>query len=155
MKKEYSIKLKFCRNGNEPDNTLFGTDSAYMSHDAYEKIFGKKLDGTNRENRFIKISHNNNSIYRIFRGVPNGVLSKDIIYIDSDGKSILNNNNKKNNDSDDKNDKIELEITRVSWFLFYWHTSNIMARISFKTGFYSIILGLISIVLSVWQMFFR
>ena len=150
MKKEYSIKLKFCRNGNEPDNTLFGTDSAYMSPHAYKEIFKKKLDGTNREDRFIKISHNNNSIYRIFRGVPSGVLSKDIIYIDSDGKSILNNN-----DSDDKNDKIELEITPVSWFLFYWHTSNIMARISFKTGFSSIILGLISIILSVLQMFFR
>ena len=106
------------------------------------------MDGTNREDRFIQISHNNTSIYRIFRGVPSGVLSKDIIYIDSDGKSILNNNA-------DKNDKIELEITPVSWFSFYWHTSNIMARISFKTGFYSIILGLISIVLSVWQMFFR
>ena len=150
MKKEYAIKLRFCRNNNEPDNTLFGTDSAYMSPHAYKEIFKKELDGTNREDRFIKISHNNNSIYRIFRGVPNGVLSKDIIYMDSDGKSILNNN-----DSDDKNDKIELEITPVSWFLFYWHTSNIMARISFKTGFSSIILGLISIILSVLQMFFR
>ena len=151
MKKEYSIKLKFCRNDNEPDNTLFGTDSAYMSPRTYEKIFGKELDGTNREDRFIKISHNNNSIYRIFRGVPNNVLSKDIIYIDSDGKNILNNYN----GSDDKNDKIELEITPVSWFLFYWHTSNIMARISFKIGFYSIIVGLISIGVAVWQMFFR
>ena len=151
MKKEYSIKLKFCRNGNEPDNTLFGTDSAYMSHDAYEKIFEKKLDGTNREDRFIKISHNNNSIYRILRGVPHNILSKDIIYIDSDGKNILNNYN----NSDYKNDKIELEIIPVSWFSFYWHTSNIMARISFKIGFYSIILGLISLGLSVWQMFFR
>ena len=151
MKKEYSIKLKFCRNNNEPDNTLFGTDSAYMSPRTYEKIFRKELDGTNREDRFIKISHNNNSIYRIFRGVPNDVLSKDIIYMDSDGKNILNNYS----DSDDKNDKIELEITRVSWFSFYWHTSNIMARISFKIGFYSIILGLISLGLSVWQMFFR
>ena len=151
MKKEYSIKLKFCRNGNEPDNTLFGTDSAYMSPGAYKEIFGKKLDGTNREDRFIKISHNNNSIYRIFRGVPNGVLSKDIIYIDSDGKNILNNYS----DSDDKNDKIELEITPVSWFSFYWHTSNIMTRISFKTGVYSIILGLISLGLSVWQIFFK
>lgn len=151
MKKEYSIKLKFCRNGNEPDNTLFGTDSAYMSPGAYKEIFGTTLAGTNRENRFIKISHNNNSIYRILRGVPSGVLSKDIIYIDSDGKNILNNYS----GSDDKNDKIELEITPVSWFSFYWHTSNIMARISFKTGFYSIILGLISIILSVWQMFCR
>lgn len=151
MKKEYSIKLKFCRNDNEPDNTLFGTDSAYMSPRTYEKIFGKELDGTNREDRFIKISHNNNSIYRIFRGVPNNVLSKDIIYIDSDGKNILNNYN----GSDDKNDKIELEITPVSWFSFYWHTSNIMARISFKTGFSSIILGFISIILSVLQMFCR
>ena len=148
MKKEYSIKLKFCRNSNEPHNTLFGTDSAYMSPSAYKEIFGTTLAGTNRENRFIKISHNNNSIYRIFRGVPSGVLSKDIIYMDSDGKSILNNNA-------DKNDKIELEIIPVSWFSFYWHTSNIMARISFKTGFYSIILGLISLGLSVWQMFFR
>ena len=146
MKKEYSIKLKFCRNDNEPDNTLFGTDSAYMSPGAYKEIFGKNLTGTNRENRFIKISHNNNSIYRIFRGVPHNVLSKDIIYIDSDGKNILN---------EDGLDKVELEITPVSWFSFYWHTSNIMARISFKTGVYSIILGLISIGLSVWQMFFR
>ena len=151
MKKEYSIKLKFCRNDNEPDNTLFGTDSAYMSPRAYEGIFGKKLDGTNREDRFIKISHNNNSIYRIFRGVPNNVLSKDIIYIDSDGKNILNNYN----GSDDNNDKIELEIIPVSWFSFYWHTSNIMTRISFKTGVYSIILGLISLGLSVWQIFFK
>ena len=151
MKKEYSIKLKFCRNDNEPDNTLFGTDSAYMSPRTYEKIFRKELDGTNREDRFIKISHNNNSIYRIFRGVPNGVLSKDIIYIDSDGKNILNNYN----GSDNNNDKIELEIIPVSWFSFYWHTSNIMARISFKIGFYSIILGLISLGLSVWQMFFK
>ena len=151
MKKEYSIKLKFCRNDNEPDNTLFGTDSAYMSPGTYKEIFGKTLAGTNREDRFIKISHNNNSIYRIFRGVPNNVLSKDIIYIDSDGKNILNNYN----GSDDNNDKIELEIIPVSWFSFYWHTSNIMARISFKIGFYSIILGLISLGLSVWQMFFR
>lgn len=151
MKKEYSIKLKFCRNDNEPDNTLFGTDSAYMSPSAYKEIFEKNLAGTNREDRFIKISHNNNSIYRIFRGVPYNILSKDIIYIDSDGKNILNNYS----DSDDKNDKIELEITPASWFSFYWHTSNIMARISFKIGFYSIILGLISIGLSVWQIFFR
>ena len=151
MKKEYSIKLKFCRNDNEPDNTLFGNDSAYMSPSAYKEIFGKTLAGTNRENRFIKISHNNNSIYRILRGVPHNILSKDIIYIDSDGENILNNYS----DSDDKNDKIELEIIPVSWFSFYWHTSNIMARISFKTGVYSIILGLISIVLSVWQMFFK
>lgn len=112
MKKEYSIKLKFCRNDNEPDNTLFGTDSAYMSPSAYKEIFGKTLAGTNRENRFIKISHNNNSIYRILRGVPHNILSKDIIYMDSDGKNILNNYN----NSDDKNDKIELEITPVSWF---------------------------------------
>ena len=151
MKKEYSIKLKFCRNDNEPDNTLFGTDSAYMSPTAYKEIFGKKLAGTNRENRFIKISHNNNSIYRILRGVPHNILSKDIIYMDSDGKNILNNYN----GSDDNNDKIELEIIPVSWFSFYWHTSNIMARISFKIGFNSIILGLISLGLSVWQMFFR
>ncbi|EMB26327.1 hypothetical protein [Treponema denticola] len=151
MKKEYSIKLKFCRNDNEPDNTLFGTDSAYMSPSAYKEIFGKTLAGTNRENRFIKISHNNNSIYRILRGVPHNILSKDIIYMDSDGKNILNNYS----DSDDKNDKIELEIIPVSWFSFYWHTSNIMARISFKTGVYSIILGLISIGLSVWQIFFK
>ncbi|MGI5055046.1 hypothetical protein [Treponema socranskii] len=151
MKKEYSIKLKFCRNDNEPDNTLFGTDSAYMSPSAYKEIFGTTLAGTNRENRFIKISHNNNSIYRILRGVPHNILSKDIIYMDSDGKNILNNYN----NSDDKNDKIELEITPASWFSFYWHTSNIMTRISFKTGVYSIILGLISIGLSVWQMFFK
>ena len=148
MKKEYAIKLRFCRNNNEPDNTLFGTDSAYMYPGAYKEIFKKELKGSNREDRYIKISHNNNSIYRIFRGVPNNVLSKDIIYIDSDGKNILNN-------GDDKDDKIELEITPVSWFSFYWHTSNIMARISFKTGVYSIILGLISLGLSVWQMFFR
>ena len=45
MKKEYSIKLKFCRNDNEPDNTLFGTDSAYMSPSAYKEIFGKTLAG--------------------------------------------------------------------------------------------------------------
>ena len=151
MKKEYSIKLKFCRNDNEPDNTLFGTDSAYMSPSAYKEIFKKELDGTNREDRFIKISHNNNSIYRIFRGVPHNILSKDVIYMDSDGKNILNNYS----DSDDKNDKIELEITPVSWFSFYWRTSNIMTRISFKTGVYSIILGLISLGLSVWQIFFK
>lgn len=151
MKKEYSIKLKFCRNDNEPDNTLFGTDSAYMSPGAYKEIFGKTLAGTNREDRFIKISHNNNSIYRIFRGVPHNILSKDVIYMDSDGKNILNNYS----DSDDKNDKIELEITPVSWFSFYWRTSNIMTRISFKTGVYSIILGLISLGLSVWQIFFK
>ena len=151
MKKEYSIKLKFCRNDNEPDNTLFGTDSAYMSPSAYKEIFGKTLAGTNREDRFIKISHNNNSIYRILRGVPHNILSKDIIYMDSDGKNILNNYS----DSDDKNDKIELEITPVSRFSFYWHTSNVMTRISFKTGVYSIILGLISIGFSVWQIFFK
>ena len=151
MKKEYSIKLKFCRNDNEPDNTLFGTDSAYMSPSAYKEIFGKTLAGTNRENRFIKISHNNNSIYRILRGVPHNILSKDVIYMDSDGKNILNNYN----GSDNNNDKIELEIIPVSWFSFYWHTSNIMARISFKTGVYSIILGLISLGLSVWQIFFK
>ena len=151
MKKEYSIKLKFCRNDNEPDNTLFGTDSAYMSPGAYKEIFGKTLAGTNREDRFIKISHNNNSIYRILRGVPHNILSKDVIYMDSDGKNILNNYN----GSDNNNDKIELEIIPVSWFSFYWHTSNIMARISFKTGVYSIILGLISLGLSVWQIFFK
>ena len=71
--------------------------------------------------------------------------------MDSDGKNILNNYN----GSDNNNDKIELEIIPVSWFSFYWHTSNIMTRISFKTGVYSIILGLISLGLSVWQIFFR
>ena len=156
---EYKLKTRFDyteafieKHGvQQIDFDRFNNEAVYMEVSTYEKIFGKKLKNTNREKRFMKISNKakNTSLYRIWRGTSTSVAhSSGIIYLDSDGKSILSDS-----ENLDKKETILLEIKPVSRFTYYWNTSNIMTRISFKTGVCSIILGIISLVLAVCQMF--
>ena len=152
---EYKLKTRFDyteafieKHGvQQIDFDRFNNEAVYMEVSTYEKIFDKKLKNTNREKRFMKISNKakNTSLYRIWKGTSTSIAhSSGIIYLDSDGKNILN---------EDDLDKVNLDIIPVSLFTYYWNTSNIMTRISFKTGVYSIILGVVSLFLAVWQMF--
>lgn len=123
---------------------------AYMHASCYQDIFGGTLKGSGRQKRFIKITNakTKSYIYRIYKGVPSGVLSKDTLYLDSDGFHILTDADESNLD---EQDSVELSIKKTNWFAYYWHTSNTMVRVTFKIGLASILLGLASLVISIFS----
>ena len=113
-------------------------DTVYMHSTNYKKIFGKSLNKTNRKRRFIKITNvqTGDSVYRTFRGLPSGVLGLDMVYMDSDGKYILQG-------SDDAVE-VSLAFRKACWFSYYWNTSNTMVRVTFKLGIVSLVVSLVS-----------
>ncbi|MBO4547265.1 MAG: hypothetical protein J5700_06775 [Treponema sp.] len=98
----------------------------------YEDIFGTALKNTDRRKRFVKISSDQSrfSIWRTWRGTN---ISKNEIVLDCDGKAVLDGNN---------NDAVTtLKIKKTNWFDYYWHTDNTAARVSFKVGIVSMLVG--------------
>ena len=142
MEKTFKLRTRFeysdeSRTALEP----IGCENVYMTGTLCQALFGRTLKGTDRRKRFIKITskQTGRSVYRLFRGAPTGVLSEKTLYIDSDGKSVLQ----------ESGDECELIIQKCSGFSFYWNTSNSATRISFRLGFPSLLLGIASIILSI------
>ncbi|MBQ9626125.1 MAG: hypothetical protein IJR40_03010 [Treponema sp.] len=140
----YSFKalLKTRFDLEEKKAAEFGCENVYAHASLYKKVFRKTLKGTDRRKRFVKITSEETkmSVYRILRGVPNGVSSADgILYIDSDGKNVLSVSSA----------EVSVKVKSACWLAYYWHTDNTAARISFKMGIISFTVGIISLILTI------
>ena len=160
MKKQYRIKSHFlyanapAPSSAKPQTTeekldaLLAKETAhrvqpekvYAHSSLYQQVFGKgkTLKGTNREKRYVKITsgETGQTIWRVFRGVPMGVASDGILYMDADSKYTLKG---------DETENVELEIKKSNVCAYYWHSPIVAERISFKLGLLSLILGIISL----------
>ena len=142
MEKTFKIKTRFeYSDANKTDIEPIGCENIYLTGTLYEKLFGRPLKGSDRRKRFLKITslQTGSSVYRLFRGAPTGVVNKDILYIDSDGKAVLQRSD----------DEVVLSIKKCCPFSFYWNTSNSATRISFKIGLPSLIIGAASLILTI------
>ena len=147
MQGEFILRSCFeDKDGNKFNYHEFG-ENVYGHSSCYQKIFGTKLKYTNREKRYIKISSVGGkiSIYRILRGVPSGISSKSsILYINGDGKNILEEQCKSKTDDS----SVVLIIKPVSSLRYFWCSSNVYNRISFQVALCSLILSTLSIIFS-------
>lgn len=138
-KNTFTMKLRTHFEPVESDRNI-GVENVYAHGSMYKKVFGRELKDTDRRKRFVKITsmQTKRSVYRILRGVPTGVESKDTLYMDSDAKSLLGGN------------ETEVKIKKCSSISFYWNTDNLASRISFRIGVAfgipSLVLGIISLV---------
>lgn len=118
--------------------------SVYTSNDIHEKVFGEKAGSILKypwKKKIIKITSKETklSVYRIWRGVPAYVISKDMLYIDNNAKYSLINNR-------DNND-VDVVLSKGCRFWYYWNHFDNATRVSFKLGLISVILGIISLIL--------
>lgn len=129
--------------GKDPER-ITDTWNAFMSSNLHEKIFDEKVkDIVNYpwKKKIVKITSKETglSIYRIWRGTPLYVGSKDTLFVDDSAKYALI----KTKDSN----KVNLVFSEGSRLKFYWNHFDNATRISFKLGLTSVGLGIISLIL--------
>ena len=143
---DFILKCRFNYNedAKQKDDFHIDCESAYIHGSFYKKIFDGTLKDTNRRKRFVKITNveSGKSIWRTLRGVPTGALSQGILYVNSDGKSIL---------EDSSSETTKLTIKKSCWLPYYWNTDNTAARVSFKMGIISFGIGIVSFLLGIVQ----
>ncbi|MBR6080547.1 MAG: hypothetical protein IKP60_10370 [Treponema sp.] len=138
---DFILKCRFNYNedAKQKDDFHIDCESAYLHSSYYKKIFDGTLKDTNRRKRFVKITNveSGKSIWRTLRGVPTGALSQGILYVNSDGRSIL---------EDSSSETTKLTIKKSCWLPYYWNTDNTAARVSFKMGFVSLVISIVAFI---------
>ena len=143
INKNYTIVSKFEYKNGKENETITDLWSVYTSNDVYKKIFNKRLKNEKKypwTRKILKIYSKDTkiSIYRIWRGVPPFLQnSKDILFIDKNAKYALTLPN---------HNQADIVLSKGNKFLFYWYHYDNATRVSFKLGFVSVMLGIISIV---------
>lgn len=143
INKNYTIVSKFEYKNGKENETITDLWSVYTSNDVYKKIFNKRLKNEKKypwTRKILKIYSKDTkiSIYRIWRGVPPFLQnSKDILFIDKNAKYSLTLPN---------HNQADIVLSKGNKFLFYWYHYDNATRVSFKLGFVSVMLGIISIV---------
>lgn len=129
--------------GKEPEK-IKDTWNAFMSSDLHEKIFGKKakyLTNYPWKKKIVKITSGETglSVYRIWRGAPLYVESKDTLFVDDSAKYALIKTKEAN--------RVNLVLSKGNRLKFYWNHFDNATRISFKLGLTSVGLGVVSLIL--------
>ena len=117
-------------------------EDVVLYSNVYEEIFGitRKLEkDTNKRLAIVKISANGKSIHRAFRSVAG--MTNDYAGLTANSLRLLNDSM--------GNDPKEVELSPGSRLPFYWYHPDKAIRISIKLGLLSVILGSLSIVISV------
>lgn len=137
-------RFNYSEDAKQKDDFHIDCESAYLHSSYYKKIFDGTLKNTNRRKRFVKITNveSGKSIWRTLRGVPTGALSQGILYVNSDGRSILEGSS---------SETTKLTIKKSCWLPYYWNTDNTAARVSFKMGIISFGIGIVSFLLGIVQ----
>ena len=137
-------RFNYSEDAKQKDDFHIDCESAYLHSSYYKKIFDGTLKDTNRRKRFVKITNveSGKSIWRTLRGVPTGALSQGILYVNSDGRSILEGSS---------SETTKLVIKKSCWLPYYWNTDNTAARVSFKMGIISFGVGIVSFLLGIVQ----
>ena len=142
--KKFAIKSKFEFTDNRTEESVDNW-YVYTSNDVYKKVFGSELNkssGYPWKRKVIKIYSKNKkcALYRIWRGCPRFVYSKDTLYLDKNAKYLLSNNGEQEED---------VILTPSSKFCYYWNHFEPSIRCSFKLGFVSVVVSVISLIIGV------
>ena len=119
-------------------------DAVFQSN-VYSEIFGftRKRSNTDKKRlSIVKISANGESIHRAFKSEAVDGIKKDMVGLSPNSIRLLSDKNGKN--------PTEVEVEMGGMFPFYWEHPDKAIRISFKLGLCSLVLGLISIVISIF-----
>ena len=124
------------------------TDSVIVHKDIYEYYFGKKTLNPNnyRKPRVVKIKYDNRTIYRRMVILSASGLDTKKIGLTYNSIGELTTHTQHGLSVSPKNDMVE--IARGSVLLFWLRHPNPAAQISFILGFWSIIIGVFSIIIS-------
>jgi hypothetical protein len=143
-----SASKNYCANGVlrlVGINTASDVDGdVLMKSDGYNAVFKttkKTADNSQKRLSIVKISANGKVIYRAYRGVSATDFLKDYVALTPNSIMLLN----------DKagNEPKEVEVSKGCIFPFYWYHPDKAVRISFKLGLVSLLMGVISIVISI------
>lgn len=141
VEEDFILRCRFNYNedAKQKDDFHIDCESAYLHSSYYKKIFDGTLKNTNRRKRFVKITNveSGKSIWRTLRGVPTGALSQGILYVNSDGRFILEGSS---------SETTKLTIKKSCWLPYYWNTDNTAARVSFKMGFVSLVISIVAFI---------
>lgn len=143
IEKEMEIETSIVFDNNR-ENIVVDNWNVYTSNDIYKKIFGHNKNDEKsflKKNRIVKIKSidTNKTIYRLWKGSPFPAKSKNILYVDKNAKYELIFNKNSN--------KSKIQLSKGSVFAFYWNHFDNSTRVSYKLGFWSVILGIISLAL--------
>nr|WP_321297775.1 hypothetical protein [uncultured Sphaerochaeta sp.] len=144
IKKEFQIETSFITSEGEKEKPVDEHWYVYTSNHIYEKIYNKKISKEAKypwKRKVIKITSISTgcSIYRIWHGIFL-YRSKDLLYIDKTGKYLLIPNK--------ETTTVELVLGKGSKLMFYWNHTDAIVRCSYKLGFVSVILGTLSIIIT-------
>lgn len=145
VSKEYTIISEV-----EGKRILIDNWYVWTSNDVYKKIFKNPLKKHGRmpwKRRVIRIfsEKTKSSVYRIWRGVPAYMLSKDQLFLDREAKNIL----KCSGDGKEADDKVLLVLSPSTKHSFYWQHFSPEIRTAYKLGLISLLLGAISLFISI------
>ena len=115
-----------------------------MISNCYKDVFEKRKKNTNDSNKrlsIVKITANGKSIHRSYKCVSAAGFISDYVALSPNSIMLLN----------DKNgiEPKEAELCEGSWFPFYWYHPDKAVRLSFKLGLISLLMGFMSIVISI------
>ena len=131
-------------------NSVSNYSDVFMEGRSYSDIFGNRFVDENKKRKRIRrivcikhISGNRETrkIYRVWRsGNSLGVCINQILLDSQSAYYLIGNKN--------FGDYIDLHISPSNRFMFYWNHFDSATRISFKFGFVSFVLSVVSIFLS-------
>lgn len=115
-----------------------------MISNCYKDVFEKRKKNTNDSNKrlsIVKITANGKSIHRSYKCVSAAGFISDYVALSPNSIMLLNDK--------DGNEPKEAELCEGSWFPFYWYHPDKAVRLSFKLGLISLLMGFMSIVISI------
>lgn len=142
--KHWTVLSEMSPNSSAEPEKIINLWEAYTSNHIHKEVFGGKAKDVLKypwKKKIIKITSKATglSVYRIWRGVPAYVESKDTLFVDDSAKFALIKS------KDDTT--VDLILSKGSRIGFYWNHFENATRISFKLGLTSVVLGVISLFL--------
>lgn len=132
------LRLVWINNASDVDGEVLMTSNSY--NDVF-KTTKKTAANSLKRLSVVKISANDQVIYRAYRGVSATDFLKDYVALSPNSIMLLN-------DKDGKEPQ-EVEVSKGCQIPFYWYHPDKAVRLSVKLGFISVLLGIVSIVVSV------
>lgn len=117
---------------------------AILNSSAYQEIFHKTRNRSNKMKKrlaVVKITANGESIHRSYRAESAKDFNSNYVGLTPSSLRLLN-------DKDGK-DPEEVAVSKGSYFVFYWSHPDKAIRVSFKLGLLGVLLGLISVAITV------
>lgn len=115
-----------------------------MTSNCYNDVFGmrkKNADDSKKRISIVKITANGKSIHRSYKGVSATGFNSDIVALSPNSIMLLNDNEGK--------EPLKVELSEGSRLPFYWYHPDKAVRFSFKLGLISLLMGFVSIVISI------